>query len=29
MIIIDLNMSEMNGDVACKIVIYNKNRLKT
>ena len=26
--IIDLNMIEMNGDVACKIVIYYKNRLK-
>ena len=28
-IIIDLNMIEMNGDVACKIVIYYKNRSKT
>ena len=28
-IIIDLNMNEMNGDVACKIVIYYNNRLKT
>ena len=27
--IIDLNMIEMNGDVACKIVKYYKNRLKT
>ena len=27
--IIDLNMIEMNEDAACKIVIYNKNRLKT
>ena len=28
-IFIDLNMNEMNGDVACKIVIYYNNRLKT
>ena len=28
-IIIDLNMNEMNGDDACKIVTYYNNRLKT
>jgi len=28
-IIIDLNMNEMNGDVTCKIVIYYNYRLKT
>ena len=28
-IIIDLKMIELNADVACKMVIYNKDRLKT